>query len=274
MRDYSQQELLTLLEYSARALGAGEEDLYEFTRCIRPDGSVYGSRGKCKKGTETSAKEAPKVDKNQAKLERAVAKQKAHVARLASGQVASTPDDKKRAAAALKALEAKLQEAKKSSKPDSWSPPTGKKRPPENPTAEQIRQMSDDELWNGKASYKPGTPGHSAYKNAIDRRRELAERIAKQTAEPSREERLRQADAKWEAERKKTWDMMKGWSKEQVLAYINRNRRISGSSLKDTLRDLKGAAMNSVHGDYSPSDRARMMEERVAEAKRRKESRG
>jgi hypothetical protein len=33
------------------------EDSYDFTRCVRPDGSAYGTRGQCRKGTE-SAKEA------------------------------------------------------------------------------------------------------------------------------------------------------------------------------------------------------------------------
>lgn len=32
-------------------------ELYDFTRCVRPDGSVYGSRGKCRKGTEQAAPE-------------------------------------------------------------------------------------------------------------------------------------------------------------------------------------------------------------------------
>jgi len=29
-----------------------EEDEYDFTRCMRPDGSFYGTRGKCRKGSE------------------------------------------------------------------------------------------------------------------------------------------------------------------------------------------------------------------------------
>lgn len=33
------------------------EDTFDFTRCQRPDGSTYGSRGKCRKGTEVSAEE-------------------------------------------------------------------------------------------------------------------------------------------------------------------------------------------------------------------------
>ena len=39
-----------------------EGDSYDFTTCIRPDGSAYGTGGKCRKGTEGKAKEkeAPK----------------------------------------------------------------------------------------------------------------------------------------------------------------------------------------------------------------------
>lgn len=33
--------------------------LFDFTRCVRPDGSVYGTSGKCRKGSEIGAKEAP-----------------------------------------------------------------------------------------------------------------------------------------------------------------------------------------------------------------------
>lgn len=36
--------------------GFSESDNYDFARCVRPDGSVYGTRGKCRKGKETSAK--------------------------------------------------------------------------------------------------------------------------------------------------------------------------------------------------------------------------
>jgi hypothetical protein len=33
-----------------------ESDSYDFTTCIRPDGSAYGTGGKCRKGTEGEAK--------------------------------------------------------------------------------------------------------------------------------------------------------------------------------------------------------------------------
>jgi hypothetical protein len=36
-----------------------EGETYDFTTCVRPDGSSYGSRGKCRKGTEGEAKVAP-----------------------------------------------------------------------------------------------------------------------------------------------------------------------------------------------------------------------
>lgn len=47
--------------------GRFDEDamaLWEFTRCQRPDGSVYGTSGQCKKGKEVGAKEeVPKKEK-------------------------------------------------------------------------------------------------------------------------------------------------------------------------------------------------------------------
>jgi hypothetical protein len=41
--------------YSGR-VNFSESETYDFARCVRPDGSVYGTRGKCRKGTETSDK--------------------------------------------------------------------------------------------------------------------------------------------------------------------------------------------------------------------------
>ena len=38
-----------------------EEGTYDFTTCIRPDGSAYGTRGKCRKGTEGEAKKEASV---------------------------------------------------------------------------------------------------------------------------------------------------------------------------------------------------------------------
>jgi hypothetical protein len=41
--------LQELLQDFSESMGEGE---FDFTRCVRPDGSAYGTRGKCKKGTE------------------------------------------------------------------------------------------------------------------------------------------------------------------------------------------------------------------------------
>ena len=45
------------LTYGDEAENFSEEDFFSFTRCVRPNGSTYGTAGRCKKGTETSAKE-------------------------------------------------------------------------------------------------------------------------------------------------------------------------------------------------------------------------
>jgi len=59
----SEEALAAYTQLVAESLGvdfAEGGDTYDFTRCVRPDGSSYGSRGKCKKGTEAGAKqEAP-----------------------------------------------------------------------------------------------------------------------------------------------------------------------------------------------------------------------
>ena len=31
-----------------------ENETYDFTRCVRPNGTAYGTRGKCRKGTEST----------------------------------------------------------------------------------------------------------------------------------------------------------------------------------------------------------------------------
>jgi hypothetical protein len=44
------------------AEGLSEEEVFDFARCVRPDGSVYGTGGKCRKGREQAAGErAPSV---------------------------------------------------------------------------------------------------------------------------------------------------------------------------------------------------------------------
>jgi hypothetical protein len=52
MANFSHSELFSALEYSAKALGASQEDIFEFARCMRPNGTFYGTRGRCKSGTE------------------------------------------------------------------------------------------------------------------------------------------------------------------------------------------------------------------------------
>jgi hypothetical protein len=56
---FSEESLAQFAELAAQALPAdfAEGDTYDFTTCIRPDGSAYGTGGKCRKGTEGQAKE-------------------------------------------------------------------------------------------------------------------------------------------------------------------------------------------------------------------------
>jgi hypothetical protein len=46
-----------------------EEEVYDFTRCVRPNGTFYGTAGRCRKGTETAPAEK-KVAEPRAKSSR------------------------------------------------------------------------------------------------------------------------------------------------------------------------------------------------------------
>jgi hypothetical protein len=102
--------------------------VWDFARCQRPDGSVYGSRGECKKGTEIGAKEEvaakPKKTRKE-KVKELVAKAtpeqktkiKKALAAKKSEEPAKSPDEVKEAIQA-KVLELKA-EMKKSKKNES-----------------------------------------------------------------------------------------------------------------------------------------------------------
>jgi hypothetical protein len=179
MKGYFSEEALELyanLAAEKAGIDFAEGEVYDFTRCMRSDGTFYGTAGKCRQGSETGAKEkeAPK-----------------RTGRL--------------------------------NKEKQWSPPVGGKRPPENPTAEQITKMSKDELWNGKAAYKPGTAGHQAYKNEIERRRDLEEKLKARGVEPQSAPKATSQKASKEAkeEYKAAWDEAKAARKAANEAVKN-----------------------------------------------------
>ena len=55
---FSEEALRAYAELAAEKQGLdfAEGDSYDFTRCVRPDGSTYGTGGRCRKGTETAPK--------------------------------------------------------------------------------------------------------------------------------------------------------------------------------------------------------------------------
>jgi len=62
MKGYFSEEALEIYGYltaQSQSQNFAEGESYDFTRCVRPDGSTYGTRGKCRKGAETGAKDAP-----------------------------------------------------------------------------------------------------------------------------------------------------------------------------------------------------------------------
>ena len=51
---FSEEALLQFANLVSQTQSAdfSEGEIYDFTRCVKPDGKAYGTRGKCKKGTE------------------------------------------------------------------------------------------------------------------------------------------------------------------------------------------------------------------------------
>jgi hypothetical protein len=56
---FTQEALETYQKAVAEKEGVefSENGIYDFTRCMRPDGTFYGTRGRCREGTEAGAKE-------------------------------------------------------------------------------------------------------------------------------------------------------------------------------------------------------------------------
>lgn len=59
---FSEEALEQFAQLAAQTQSANfsEGDTYDFTRCVRPDGTFYGTRGQCRKGSQTGAKAAEK----------------------------------------------------------------------------------------------------------------------------------------------------------------------------------------------------------------------
>lgn len=104
---FSEESLAQFTELVSQTQSSdfSEGDTYDFTRCVRPDGSAYGTRGKCRKGSEVgpaekpapkggaAAKSAPAgggVEKIKEKLKNASPEEKKRVAQAVQKKVAES----------------------------------------------------------------------------------------------------------------------------------------------------------------------------------------
>ena len=102
-------EQFTRLAAEKQGLDFAEGEVYDFARCVRSDGSFYGTGGKCRKGTEAGAKEeeAPKTAGGKKRRATAEAKKEAKAAsRAAAGAKVSAN------AARTRALKEELEKIK------------------------------------------------------------------------------------------------------------------------------------------------------------------
>jgi hypothetical protein len=74
---FSEETLSKFNEMCADGVDFGEGPVYDFARCVMPDGEIYGTDGQCKVGKPIADKEEggdKKVDSRMAKLKRAFIK--------------------------------------------------------------------------------------------------------------------------------------------------------------------------------------------------------
>lgn len=71
----------------------------------------------------------------------------------------------------------------------------------------------------------------------------------------------------------KTYNSLKGKSKQELLGILNQHQKIHGMSAKDSIRDLKGGILGAIHGNDSPSERAEKAARRRQHLERKKAAR-
>jgi len=64
-------EAYNLLIADKAGVDFSEEEIYDFTRCVRPDGSAYGTGYKCRKGVEQAKEDKIIGNPNKEKIEKA-----------------------------------------------------------------------------------------------------------------------------------------------------------------------------------------------------------
>jgi hypothetical protein len=85
--EFSEETLSTYRELVKERFGASfSESEYDFTRCVRPDGTAYGTSGQCRKGTEAGVKEESKIIGNATPAQRAAMENRAHQMRSRNAQ--------------------------------------------------------------------------------------------------------------------------------------------------------------------------------------------
>jgi hypothetical protein len=85
---FSEEALEQFAQLAAQTQAAdfAEGDTYDFTRCVRPNGTAYGTRGKCRKGTESAKEPKESIIGNATPAQRAAMENKAHQMRNRNAQ--------------------------------------------------------------------------------------------------------------------------------------------------------------------------------------------
>lgn len=85
---FSEEALEQFAQLAAQTQSAdfAEGGTYDFTRCVRSNGSTYGTRGKCRKGTESAKEAKESIIGSATPAQRAAMENKAHQMRNRNAQ--------------------------------------------------------------------------------------------------------------------------------------------------------------------------------------------
>lgn len=99
----------------------------------------------------------------------------------------------------------------------------------------------------------------------------LAESAKKGTETSEKAKKELTPDEKRMQDRVETMKSLKGKSKEELLSILSQHRRIHGLTKKDSVRDIVGGILGSIHGNDSPSEAKEKRASRTAAIQRRRE---
>lgn len=273
-------EQFARLAAEKQGLDFSEGEAYDFARCVRSDGSVYGTGGKCRKGTEAGAKEeeAPKRTPKQenedyrreAQTRQRIRGELAREIAKKTGKSVTDPEVQKEAVRRLDA---------RRGTPANEAKPAGK---PEVPvlTKDDMAKMSVSDLkavkkaMDERAFGKDSAPlSNTQLQGMSDQNKRINEEIASRvTATPGMAAKVKAAKEKLKAEKAANGGKRTDRLQEERRLERNRQQREMDRKVKET-RKPRDRALTAKEQAELDAKTGRLRPSSVAEGIQREQMR-